>query len=494
MTTTDLEVDVDRRAGRVLPRARLPRARAHHHRRGARVAARRVRRASRRSAAAGSPTRLFDVARPYGTPTSPTSAQLLFPERRVDGRARHADVAQRSSASPRGCSTCPKPTVESWGHMIFKPPRIGARDAVAPGRGVLGAATSRTTPSARGCRSTTSTSTTAACGSCPARTAARCCRTGTSATIPRCTSSSSSTPIDTSAAVPVPIARRRRQLPPPAHAPLVAARTRPTGTRRAWANEFQTRADRARRAGRSAVGRPRAFQAHDRRARERADDRSAPSNPAVVDPTLDSRGDHVREPRPAHAAPAAPRTAAARARRTGGCTPGERVVLADIEGPGIDPPHLDDVPAGAARAACARCTSRCSTTAPTSRASRCRASTSSGCRTAARSPTHSALTAAQEGRGLQQLRPDAVPRARPRRARRTAPTRATILYYQIDYTLQPELPDDLGCLHVTFRRENPTVMRRDFVIADGLRGPGRFLGCNVGVRVIDPATGTARAR
>ena len=30
------------------------------------------------------------------------------------------------------------------------------------------------------------------------------------------------------------------------------------------------------------------------------------------------------------------------------------------------------------------------------------------------------------------------------------------------------------------------MQQRDFVIADGLRGPGRFLGCNVGVRVIDP--------
>ena len=65
--------------------------------------------------------------------------------------------------------------------------------------------------------------------------------------------------------------------------------------------------------------------------------------------------------------------------------------------------------------------------------------------------------------------------------------RPTILYYQVDYTLQPELPEDLGRLHVTFRRENPTVQRRDFVIADDLRGPGRFLGCNVGVRVIDHA-------
>ena len=51
----------------------------------------------------------------------------------------------------------------------------------------------------------------------------------------------------------------------------------------------------------------------------------------------------------------------------------------------------------------------------------------------------------------------------------------------------PSCRAELGVLHVTFRRENPTTLRRDFVIADGFRGPGRFLGCNVGVRVIDPA-------
>jgi hypothetical protein len=43
---------------------------------------------------------------------------------------------------------------------------------------------------------------------------------------------------------------------------------------------------------------------------------------------------------------------------------------------------------------------------------------------------------------------------------------------------------DAGHLHVTFRRENPTELQRDFVIADGLRGPGRFLGCAVGIRVL----------
>jgi hypothetical protein len=64
-------------------------------------------------------------------------------------------------------------------------------------------------------------------------------------------------------------------------------------------------------------------------------------------------------------------------------------------------------------------------------------------------------------------------------------SRPTTLYYQVDYTLERELPADGGLLHVSFRRENPTVLRRDFVIADRLRGPGRFLGCAVGIRLID---------
>jgi hypothetical protein len=59
------------------------------------------------------------------------------------------------------------------------------------------------------------------------------------------------------------------------------------------------------------------------------------------------------------------------------------------------------------------------------------------------------------------------------------------LYYQIDYTLAPAWNDAHGYLHVVFNRENPTTPRRDFTIAFGLHGPGRFLGCNVGVRPID---------
>jgi hypothetical protein len=96
---------------------------------------------------------------------------------------------------------------------------------------------------------------------------------------------------------------------------------------------------------------------------------------------------------------------------------------------------------------------------------------------------HSALTAVQEGRGFNSY----VPMPFGQHVRIVATNggpRSIILYYQVDYTLSP-LDDRAGYLHVGFRRENPTVQKRDFVIVDGLEGPGRFLGCAIGVRVID---------
>jgi hypothetical protein len=98
---------------------------------------------------------------------------------------------------------------------------------------------------------------------------------------------------------------------------------------------------------------------------------------------------------------------------------------------------------------------------------------------------HSALLAANEGRGFNAYLPmpfrDGV-----RFEIRNGGSRTTSLYFQVDYTLEPQVPAELGYLHVGFRRENPTTLRRDFTIVDGLEGPGRFLGCNVGVRVLDP--------
>lgn len=205
-------------------------------------------------------------------------------------------------------------------------------------------------------------------------------------------------------------------------------------------------------------------------------------NPAVIDPRLDSRAATFENPSGARGA-----GGTAHGGRKGApnrrLEPGERVVLADIEGSGVIR-HI------------------WMTFLPT-RPERMRAlylevfygdadepSVSVPCLDffglAHGRPVayHSALTAANEGRGFNSYVPmpfrDGV-----RIELVNGSEKRAVLYYQVDYTLQDDVPDDRGYLHVSFRRENPTTMRRDFVIAEGLRGPGRFLGCNVGVRVID---------
>jgi len=100
-------------------------------------------------------------------------------------------------------------------------------------------------------------------------------------------------------------------------------------------------------------------------------------------------------------------------------------------------------------------------------------------------PYASALTAANEGRGFTGRVPMPFRRSVLVDYENGAVV-PVILYYQLDVLLGP-VPDDTGYLHVAFRRENPTMERRDFTVADGLTGPGRFLGWTGGVRVLDPA-------
>ena len=90
--------------------------------------------------------------------------------------------------------------------------------------------------------------------------------------------------------------------------------------------------------------------------------------------------------------------------------------------------------------------------------------------------------AAQEGRGFNSWLPMPFRRRLRIEAVNSTPRRFP-LYYQIAYT-EGAVADDAGLLHVQFRRENPTELKRDFTIADGVRGPGRFFGCNVGIRVL----------
>ena len=96
----------------------------------------------------------------------------------------------------------------------------------------------------------------------------------------------------------------------------------------------------------------------------------------------------------------------------------------------------------------------------------------------------SALLVAQEARGFNSY----IPMPFGQRIRievANGADRPSNMYFQIDYTLQRDALDGVGLLHASFRRENPTTIGRDFVITEGLQGPGRFLGCNVGVRIID---------
>lgn len=96
----------------------------------------------------------------------------------------------------------------------------------------------------------------------------------------------------------------------------------------------------------------------------------------------------------------------------------------------------------------------------------------------------SALAAIGEGRGYNSFIPMPFKKS-VRIEYHNASAQRSPLYYQVDYTLEPALADDVTYLHASYRRQNPTVRKQDFVISDGLVGPGRFLGCVVGVRVLD---------
>lgn len=94
----------------------------------------------------------------------------------------------------------------------------------------------------------------------------------------------------------------------------------------------------------------------------------------------------------------------------------------------------------------------------------------------------SALQAVQEARGFNSWIP--MPFHERLRLELTNDSgRSFPFYYQLGYTLG-RVDDEVGLLHTSFRRENPTTLKQDFTIATGLRGPGRFLGCNVGIRVL----------
>jgi Protein of unknown function (DUF2961) len=55
---------------------------------------------------------------------------------------------------------------------------------------------------------------------------------------------------------------------------------------------------------------------------------------------------------------------------------------------------------------------------------------------------------------------------------------AMTLYYQVTYALT-EIPADAGYFHAQFRRANPLAYKEDYVILDGVRGQGQYVGTHL---------------
>jgi len=58
----------------------------------------------------------------------------------------------------------------------------------------------------------------------------------------------------------------------------------------------------------------------------------------------------------------------------------------------------------------------------------------------------------------------------------------SVLFYQVDYTIGDRHPDDVGRLHVCFRRENLTTLKKDFELLPLRKQKGRFIGSVMGIR------------
>ncbi len=60
--------------------------------------------------------------------------------------------------------------------------------------------------------------------------------------------------------------------------------------------------------------------------------------------------------------------------------------------------------------------------------------------------------------------------------------KTSVLFHQIDYTIHDKLQENFGRLHVLFRRENPTTLKKDFELLPQRKGSGRFIGSVIGIR------------
>jgi hypothetical protein len=103
-----------------------------------------------------------------------------------------------------------------------------------------------------------------------------------------------------------------------------------------------------------------------------------------------------------------------------------------------------------------------------------------------RAPFSSRFVTMGEGKGLNCYFP--MPFAKEGRATVTneSERQLDMFFYQVDYTIGDEVSDETPRFHAQFRRDTRTTLGEDYVILDGVKGKGRFLGCVVGLRSLGP--------
>lgn len=58
-----------------------------------------------------------------------------------------------------------------------------------------------------------------------------------------------------------------------------------------------------------------------------------------------------------------------------------------------------------------------------------------------------------------------------------------LIYYEVDCTINEDHDENVLYFHSYWRRENYTTLRKDMDILPRIKGKGRFIGCNVGIRL-----------
>ena len=58
-------------------------------------------------------------------------------------------------------------------------------------------------------------------------------------------------------------------------------------------------------------------------------------------------------------------------------------------------------------------------------------------------------------------------------------------FFQIDYLLCDELPENIGYFHAQWRRQRLTELQKDYVLLDGVRGRGQYVGTHLMIQALE---------